>query len=242
MMLMMTFGCKPKEKESLNNQITWSLISDSLSYTDPEMAADEDSLGLGEPAFNVRADILIPSSKDRTLSHLIDSIRHQIIYRIIDVNAPNDAPEMMIKQHLQSLLTEYKASVEEGKKMMDEHDVSDAGLSLFIMQSFTSDSMAYNDNNIISLVTRLEEYTGGAHGMSSLSALNYDLARNKRITFSMLFTPGSDEDINNIIQQELLKKYNVSSIEELESEGIYNCENARVAENFFLTDKGCRSI
>lgn len=231
-------GCKSKNDKNLNDRITWVTISDSLSYTDPTMEAMEDSMLLG-PAFNATVSILVPSTKDRELKAVVDSIRQQVIYRMVDIHAGKMTPEEAIKKHITTLLDEHKAGLEEAKAMSShDHEAMESSLFLFVMQHTTVDSLAFNEKNLISLVTSLEDYTGGAHGLSSISTLNYDLALNKRITFNALFTPNAEEVISQMVQEKLMQKFGVSKPEDLEGEGIYNYDNAKVSDNFYFSHEG----
>jgi hypothetical protein len=50
----------------------------------------------------------------------------------------------------------------------------------------------YSTKNTQSVVSSIEQYTGGAHPISWYKAFNYDVAAHRGITFDALFAPGAD--------------------------------------------------
>lgn len=232
-------ACHPKDREDLNAQIEWTEVSRSSSYTDEELLAFEDTIGLGQAAFSAEMRIFSPSTGNRSLQPVVDSLKVQIMIRIVSERPSVLSVEEAVDRHITNLLDEYKADLEQAKKMTTyEHEDIGSSLHLFVHQHSMTDSITFNRSNVLSLVSRLEDFTGGAHGISSASALNYDLEQNKCITFGLLFVPGYEDIINQMVQRELLLSFGVTRPEDLQGEGVYNYENAKVAENFFLTEEG----
>lgn len=95
-------------------------------------------------------------------------------------------------------------------------------------------NVQYNKNNILSIPLTLYQFTGGAHGLTSINSYNYDLDKGKEIQLQDLFKENTKykEVINKQIQQEIDK-----------NKGIYfNGENGfkGISDNqkFYITDKG----
>lgn len=239
LLTMMTTACHPKEKAGLNDRIEWMEVSDSMSYVDPDLRVSEDSMALGTPAFDAKVHVLVPRTDSKELTSVVDSIAAQIVRRLVDIRTTDISVDEAVDRYISMLLNEYKSDLEEAKEMTNhEHEDLGSGLYLFVHQQYMQDSLTYNRHNAISLITRLEDYTGGAHGMNGISVLNYDLEENKRITLSSLFIPGSEDALTSMIEAELMKQFGVTTPEELQGEGFFNYENAKAGENFYLSDGG----
>lgn len=241
LLVLFVSSCHTKENSNLNDQITWQHYTDSLSYTDPESKVEEDSMRTSGPAFFAEVDLLIPQTEDKGLTAVIDSLRQYISYRVSGAKMSGRTVEEIASQRISDLLEEHKMDISEAKKMMrqgsEDMDLS-SSLSLFVMQNSIVDSLAFNSKNIISIVSVSDEYNGGAHGQSACSALNYDLELNTQITFDALFNPNSEEAVTQLIQKELMVHFSVNTPEELEGEGVFNYENAKVSENFYFSADG----
>lgn len=99
-------------------------------------------------------------------------------------------------------------------------------------------SPVYNRNGFLCYGLSSSEYTGGAHGMYADFYYTIDLSDWHRIGLDDIFQPGSSDQVNRVLLQELLKSLNLSAPDSLLELGYFDTENITATENFYLTDEG----
>lgn len=98
-----------------------------------------------------------------------------------------------------------------------------------------------NDGRIFSY--RIKEYvfTGGAHGLQTLTYFNYDMANGKQFGEEDIFTEGSTDFISNLIKQRIVEQNDeIDSLEGLDK--IYWTEYIKPNNNFYVTEKGINYV
>lgn len=88
-----------------------------------------------------------------------------------------------------------------------EKEFEKLGYNKYKYDAYTDYSITYNKNNLLSIPITSYEFTGGAHGLTSVKSFNYDLLTGKKIILKDVFRDGVDykkiinsyivEDINN---------------------------------------------
>ncbi|MDE6716138.1 MAG: DUF3298 and DUF4163 domain-containing protein [Muribaculaceae bacterium] len=107
--------------------------------------------------------------------------------------------------------------------------------------------MLYEDVNVT--VTDLSEkvvvcevnfdsFTGGAHGNTSSQFINYDVKNGKVLNFDDIFVPGSDAELFKIVKEQLMTKYNVTSMDELAKVSGIFVDDLYLSKNVYFTDNG----
>ncbi len=90
-----------------------------------------------------------------------------------------------------------------------------------------------------SFSSTLTTYSGGAHGMSSVSYRSFDKATGRAILESDLFVDSYQDQLGDIILQALVKHFEVADTDALESEGIlFSAENLELNGNCALSEEG----
>lgn len=122
------------------------------------------------------------------------------------------------------------------------------GADLFKMKLIDSiptmkPAMVYSRDMIASIITFSPKfisyqimtaiYNGGAHGMAESRYINYDFATGKVLTYDNAFKPDSEAELLNAIKDNLMTRYNVSSMKELDKRGIF-ADQIYVSKNFYL--------
>lgn len=122
------------------------------------------------------------------------------------------------------------------------------GSDLFKMKEIDSipssePAMVYSRDMIASVITfsplfisyqiMTATYNGGAHGMTESSYVNYDFSTGKVLTYDDTFMPESEPKLLQAIKDNLMTRYNVSSMEELDRRGIFT-DQIYVSKNFYL--------
>lgn len=149
---------------------------------------------------------------------------------------------MSVKEAEDKYVTAFRAEkktwendYQEMKKMSEEMDFEMRD-SLNYYQSL-SDTVCYEGQNLLSFQVRSYNYSGGAHGMTSL--LSYVVTLDGvQLKEQDLFQEGYYDALKNIILNKILLQNNVKSIDELPELGYINTEGIVPNENFYITDKG----
>lgn len=89
-------------------------------------------------------------------------------------------------------------------------------------------------NDILVIESLSYEYTGGAHGISSIHYLNLDLANKSKITFKELFLPNAKDQLTELIKEQLKKDLKTDS---LDKEGYWS-KSIESTNNIRITDTG----
>ena len=218
--------------------LKWETIEVHKVYTHPDLAPIlKDSIA----DYSFKADLKLTFLSDSTGTHgsLADSLNTFLKHRFFSAQLDSGlTPTEAIDKFVALRLDEHKEDIERAKEMGYTPEL----LGNFVSEISISDTIAYNTNDIISILTYTDEYTGGAHGLETAQAITFDLANETLLTPSMLFKKNSEDQINDLILQKLMAQNDAVAPEELEEMGYFNYAEAKVTRNFLLDDKGITFI
>lgn len=114
--------------------------------------------------------------------------------------------------------------------------------SWYWYQLFKSNEILFEDESILSYSVEHYYYEGGAHG--SLSAMYYtiDLNNLTTITEENIFKPNFHHLLTERIVENLMKKYDVTTPEDLLNEGFFDINDIAPNNNFCLNNQGVHYI
>lgn len=92
------------------------------------------------------------------------------------------------------------------------------------------------DSLLVYTITRAS-YTGGAHGIYTLSVRNYSLSGGYELTLADLFGDAKRQALDSLIRIKLYEQFNVADDEGLATEGFFP-EYIGATENFAVTPEG----
>lgn len=110
--------------------------------------------------------------------------------------------------------------------------------------SFNWNAMAHIDltcniDGKVSLIYTQYQYMGGAHGLQSTFCLVVDVENNKILQLSDLFKPGYEKTLQQALEEEFRKQYNIPEGESLGGEsGLLFDAHLPVTSNFYITKEG----
>lgn len=142
--------------------------------------------------------------------------------------------ESIAQKVVASHIGAYKEIEPEYEKEMKEHGEAYS----FEWEFEYTLSPVYNRNNFFCYALSSSEYTGGAHGMYSDLYYTIDLSDWHRIVLDDIFQPGSTDQVNRVLLEELLKSLNLSTPDSLLELGFFDTENIVANNNFYFTDNG----
>ncbi|RJP62127.1 MAG: DUF3298/DUF4163 domain-containing protein [Ignavibacteriales bacterium] len=97
----------------------------------------------------------------------------------------------------------------------------------------------YNDNNILSLLKTLYTYTGGAHGSTSLTYLNFDLRSGAEIKLEDIFKDDYKTALDKLGEKPFRDYYNLKPDEDFEKAGFWFTDNKfSLNDNFGFNPEG----
>lgn len=100
-------------------------------------------------------------------------------------------------------------------------------------------SVLYNKDGFLSYQVRTESYTGGAHGNAAVTNDVLDYATLMPVNLGDLFTEASLPLVNEKIQEDLVRQYSFSTMEELEASGLFfSPSEVEATENFYVDQQG----
>lgn len=161
-------------------------------------------------------------------------------------------PEEMGGYNLKTLQDSLLASIfDKPKATIDASMLASAaspeGSDLFKMKQIDSipamePAMAYSRDMIASIITfspnfisyqiMTATYNGGAHGMTESHYINYDFTTGKVLTYDNTFKADSEAQVLRAIKDNLMTRYNVSSMKELDDRGIFS-DQIYISKNFY---------
>lgn len=140
-------------------------------------------------------------------------------------------PDAAATAYADSLIEEYRA---ENLPMLDMEELAGAQMS---WEDYTEGRIAYSMDNIFSYIADKYTYRGGAHGMSSRYACNFDLRTGKQISEEDFFRKGYDGELTALLTSHL--KESLASTEDMDMLFVQEIEPNG---NFYLSDKGVTYI
>ncbi len=100
-------------------------------------------------------------------------------------------------------------------------------------------ALTCNAGGLISLVYTQYQYTGGAHGLQSVSCLVVDVNKGRVVRLADLFTAGYEKQLIEQLEKEFRREYDIPEGEPLNGEnGLLFDPHLPVTSNFYLTKEG----
>lgn len=94
--------------------------------------------------------------------------------------------------------------------------------------------IGFNEKLIVYSI-RFDSYSGGAHPNYSVQFLNYDIAKNKVLSYKDIFLPGTEDKILEIIKKQLMDQYFAKTMKELETNSGIFVNEIYVSKNLYFT-------
>lgn len=140
-------------------------------------------------------------------------------------------PEAAATAYADSLIEEYRA---ENLPMLDIEELAGTHMS---WEDFTEGRIACTRDKILSYIADKYMYRGGAHGISSRYACNFDLSTGKQIREEDFFREGYDAKLTSLLTLHL--KESLSSPEDIDMLFVKEIEPNG---NFYLSEEGVTYI
>lgn len=213
---------------SCGNQKKVSSDADTLSFSTINLKSVV-PLTDGAQDPKCELDMLIHWAKGPNADRINDSIKASGIF-MRDFYSPATAPKSL-PQYADSFASNY---VKVYKRDVTELSKAGASVAACSYNYVVKTSVDKGKDGIINYLAEGYSFTGGAHGMSFVSALNFDPKTGKKLSLDDVFTKGSDKVLMNKVIENIAKKFNVSGLAGLKTLGIFDYVDIRLPENFIL--------
>lgn len=151
----------------------------------------------------------------------------------LDEFSPQEALDLFVENYTeeyQSLSNQY---YEDMSRLEGEHAPMWYWYSLYM-----SNDIHYQNDHFISYSVTVYEYTGGAHGGTSMINTTVDLESMLTLTEEDIFVPNFQHRLADIIVSQLMKEHNLTQREELIEIGFFNVDEIYPNNNFRLDEEG----
>ncbi len=138
-----------------------------------------------------------------TRSNLLNSHIEDHVIKLIDYQDNKDLNSL--ENLAKTFIKDYEASAKE----FPEYNIP--------WEAFVEGKITYESENIISVEFELALFTGGAHGYTSVSYLNFDPESGRLISNKELFT----EEFKNFAEERFRKKNEIPENEPINSTGLF---------------------
>ena len=241
-LVLLLSGCHKRGGDGgINKQISWQMVHVAKEYTDTLTSRNWQDTTLSTPTYTVSLDLLEPAAEGDA-GVIADSLRSYLI-ACHALEGPDYEAHMSMQSYLDSVvalgLGGYISDLTRAKTLMrDDAESPTALLSFFAEEMFKSDSLTYNQADLVSIKISQYDFSGGANGATSIRSANYDLKHNTPVTVHQLFADGSEDKIDELLLAALMKSFGVDSPDALADKGVYFYEEAKMGEYFYLTSEG----
>ena len=241
-LVLLLSGCHKRGGDGgINKQISWQMVHVAKEYTDTLTSRNWQDTTLSTPTYTVSLDLLEPAAEGDA-GVIADSLRSYLI-ACHALEGPDYEAHMSMQSYLDSVvahgLESYISDLTRAKTLMrDDAESPTALLSFFVEEMLKSDSLTYNQADLVSVKISQYDFSGGANGATSIRSANYDLKHNTPVTVHQLFADGSEDKIDELLLAALMKSFGVDSPDALADKGVYFYEEAKMGEYFYLTSEG----
>ena len=221
------FGCKPKTKNTVQNDIAFDSISVEKTYylfENPE-----------NPNCNFQLKFSYPVKMED--KNILGLVQKQFIADYFGDDYVNFPPTEAVSKYTDSYIDSYK-ELEDDFKLEVERSNGKPVTSWFGYYERSANEINYNQNNILSYSVSFSNYTGGAHGAHSTRYHVIDLKTGKIVTEEEIFIDDYQEQLAQILVDKITVLNEVQDAKELENIGFFSVDEIYPNDNFFIDDTG----
>ena len=151
------------------------------------------------------------------------------------------SPKEALDKYLEEYTEEYREleiQYNEDKKNLEEDNMP----SWYWYELQKSNEILFQDENVLSYSVQHSDYTGGAHGSLNVLYYTVDLNELTTITEESIFKPNYYKLLTSKIVENLMKKHDVNTPQELINEGFFDVNEIAPNNNFWINNEGVHYI
>nr|WP_234367814.1 DUF3298 and DUF4163 domain-containing protein [Parabacteroides pacaensis] len=149
------------------------------------------------------------------------------------------SPAEAVEKYTTDYINAYKDLEQDYKKDVEKARATNGQVGAwYSYYEMSSNDIVYNENNILSFVNRLENYTGGAHGAHAVTNHVINLKTGKLITEQDIFVADYQDTLAKLLVNKIAAQNNVKDPKELENAGFFSVEEIYPNGNFLVKEDG----
>jgi len=201
------------------------------------------------PYCDIRIDFIYPVSSHTTS---VDTLQQFFVRSMFGTSYDTLRPDAAVEAYKKSYIDNYTydariyreivGDMHELNAMIPAIDISDSEHATEdIFYSYfenLSDSIVYNQYDILSFQVKQSNNKGGATSYTSFRNYVFNLNRGNQVTENEIFNAGYDTALQSLIVASLLEQNSVKTVDELEDLGFFGVQEIVPNKNFLLNSEG----
>ena len=152
---------------------------------------------------------------------ILEKLRKQFVVSYFGEDYEDLSPEEATRRYTDDYLSAYKDLEEDYKDDLANADKRPVG-AWYSYYEMSSNTIAFNQADIISYTVSFENYTGGAHGAHAYNNHVLNLRTGRPITEEEIFVEDYQDSLARILVDRIARQNNLTDIKELEDIGFFS--------------------
>ncbi len=168
---------------------------------------------------------------------VLKAVQQQFVRAFLGDDYMQASPREAVNQYAENYLNDFKKRETDFESDVEEHG-SEPNDEWYSSYEILSDSIYYNQNDLLSMVVSKEYDTGGAHNAHHYTNRVIDLKTGERVTEAAVFIEDYQDDLAKIIVDAIALYNNVDKVSDLENIGFFNINEIYPNKNFYVDEVG----
>ncbi|MDO4702731.1 MAG: DUF3298 domain-containing protein [Tannerella sp.] len=220
-------ACASDTKKVKENDIRFDTIAVKESYHMKNMETN--------PGCSLQINFLFPVEYPN--QDVLKAVQQQFTKAFFGDDYMPFLPREAVSQYVENYLNDFKKRETDFESDIEEHG-SEPQNEWYSSYEILSDSICYNQNDLLSFVVSKKYDTGGAHHAHSYANRVIDLKTGERVTERDIFIEDYQDDLAKIIVDAIALYNNVDKASDLENIGFFNINEIYPNRNFYVDEVG----
>ena len=185
------------------------------------------------PGCSLQINFLYPAEYQN--QQVLKAAQQQFIRAFLGDDYMQCSPREAVSLYAVNYLNDFKKRETDFESDVEEHG-SEPNDEWYSSYEILSDSIYYNQNDLLSMVVSKEYDTGGAHNAHHYTNRVIDLRTGERVTEAAVFIEDYQDDLAKIIVDAIALYNNVDKVSELENIGFFNINEIYPNKNFYVDE------
>ncbi len=169
---------------------------------------------------------------------VLKAVQQQFVGAFLGDDYMQSSPREAVNQYAENYLNDFKKRETDFESDVEEHG-SEPNDEWYSSYEILSDSIYYNQNDLLSMVVLKEYDTGGAaHNAHHYTNRVIDLRTGERVMEAAVFIEDYQDDLAKIIVDAIALYNNVDKVSDLENIGFFNINEIYPNKNFYVDEVG----
>lgn len=220
-------ACGSDAKKVKENDIRFDTIALKESYHIKNIETN--------PGCSLQINFVFPVEYQN--QQVLKAVQQQFVRAFLGDDYMQSSPREAVNQYAENYLNDFKKRETDFESDVEEHG-SEPNDEWYSSYEILSDSIYYNQNDLLSMVVSKEYDTGGAHNAHHYTNRVIDLKTGERVTEAAVFIEDYQDDLAKIIVDAIALYNNVDKASDLENIGFFNVNEIYPNKNFYVDEVG----